>query len=163
MANRSDLSIRIAAILDGTQPRGRVRFLPAAMALVAAVATAFVVAPVRAVGVDRVEAAGQAARGGQRRGALTLDRRLFDAAEEGNLDDIASLLAAGADINAVLYGDGSPLIMAAREGHIDVVDLLVNRGARVDQVAPDDENALIQASARGRLTDSWTSTERRDV
>jgi uncharacterized protein (TIGR03435 family) len=52
MANRSDLSARVAALLDGRQARGRAGSLCIATASVAAVLVSIAVAPLRAVAVS---------------------------------------------------------------------------------------------------------------
>jgi beta-lactamase regulating signal transducer with metallopeptidase domain len=179
MARRSDLSVRVAALLDARQRRGRTG-LPAAAAIVAAsVAAVGVIGPLRAVAAPSTNGP-SAARAGQGSG----NRALFRAAERGDVERITQLLAGGANPNATFDGDGSPLIaaarngrlaavrllldagadpnlgvegdgnaliMAAREGHADVVTLLLDRGASIDQVVDGDENALIQASGEGQL------------
>ncbi len=61
-----------------------------------------------------------------------LDRALVEAADSGDLADVRELLDDGADVNATVDGDGSPLIIAARDGHIDIVRLLLDRGADVN-------------------------------
>jgi len=52
MANRSDLSTRVSAILDSTQSRGRVGIVTAAAGILAAIVLAVAIAPVRAVGIS---------------------------------------------------------------------------------------------------------------
>ena len=180
MANRSDLSARVSALLDGSQQRGPAG-LPAAVTAIAVAALFLVaIAPLTAV----AQSSGTQVAAGTSRRAAALDRALYEAAEAGDVADIDSLLNAGANVNAVIHGDGSPLIGAARKGksaivvrlldrgadpnmpvsgdgnplimaaaagHTDVVSLLLDRGARIDEVVPSDENALIQASGRGRL------------
>ena len=64
---------------------------------------------------------------------------------------IAQLLAAGADVNAAISGDGSPLIGAACEGRLSTVRLLLDRGASVDMGVPGDGNPLIMAAREGHL------------
>jgi hypothetical protein len=174
MANRSDLSTRVSALLDGSQRRGRVGLVAAVSAIAVASLVVLAIAPVRAVAQSAISA----------RRPAPLDRALYEAAEEGDLDAINALLNAGANVNCTIPGDGSPLIgaarkgrleavrllldrganpnlsvrgdgnpliMAARDGHVDVVALLLDRGALIDEMVPEDENALIQASERGRL------------
>jgi ankyrin repeat protein len=174
MANRSDLSTRVSALLDGSQRRGRVGLVAAVSAIAVASLVVLAIAPVRAV-AQSVSSA---------RRPAPLDRALYEAAEEGDLDAINALLNAGANVNCTIPGDGSPLIgaarkgrleavrllldrganpnlsvrgdgnpliMAARDGHVNVVALLLDRGALIDEIVPEDENALIQASERGRL------------
>lgn len=43
----------------------------------------------------------------QRRRASALDRALFEVAEDGDVSDIQELLRAGANVNAVIMGDGT--------------------------------------------------------
>ena len=57
-----------------------------------------------------------------------------------------ALLDRGAQVNAVVDGDGSPLICAAREGHLDIVRLLLEHGADVNLAGPGDGNPLIMAA-----------------
>jgi beta-lactamase regulating signal transducer with metallopeptidase domain len=161
MANRSDLARRVSALLDATQRRGRVGAVPAAVAIAAAVLIGAAIAPVRAVGVPpnrdvafevSSEAAQQtrAARA-PRTPASALNAALYEAASEGDDEGIAQLLLAGADVNAAISGDGSPLIGAAREGRLSTVRLLLERGASVDMAVPGDGNPLIMAAGEGHL------------
>jgi hypothetical protein len=176
MANRSDLSTRVSALLDSTVRRGRASVIAAASVMAAAGFLVLAIGPLRAVAQSAADTyQGQVA---------SLDQALFESAERGELDEINKLLAAGANVNSALSGDGSPLIgaaregrlaavrllldrgadpnmpvlgdgnpliMAAREGHGQTVALLLDRGARIDQLVPGDENALIQASGSGHL------------
>jgi ankyrin repeat protein len=59
------------------------------------------------------------------------------------------MLAAGADVNATVAGDGSPLIAAAGDGHVDVVRLLLDKGADPNLIVPGDGTALIAAAGDG--------------
>jgi bla regulator protein blaR1 len=166
MANRSDLARRVSALLDATQRRGRVGAAPAVAAIAAAMLICAAIAPVRAVGVpptrdvptdvatDVSSEATQetrAARGPRRTPASALNTALYEAASEGDDEGIAQLLAAGADVNAAISGDGSPLIGAAREGRLSTVRLLLERGASVDMGVPGDGNPLIMAAGEGHL------------
>lgn len=157
MANRSDLSARISSLLDGRQHRGR----PGAGAVAAAAAAAFLlvltVAPLRAVAKpadERVDTfASERADVGaseQDRASRALGRALYEAAAEGDLDGMRELIAAGADVNAAIDGDGSPLIGAARSGDLGAVTLLLERGADPNLGVPGDGSALIAAAASGR-------------
>jgi bla regulator protein BlaR1 len=178
MAQRSDLSARISALLDGNQRRGRAGFIATVSAISVACLLVAAVAPIRAIAQSTTSSTAK-----QRRHS-PLDRALFEAACEGDTSDINALLSAGASVNAVLEGDGTPLIGAARNGRFDtvrmlldrgadpnlpsegdgnplimaanrgyanVVALLLDRGARIDEMVPGDENALIQASGSGKL------------
>ena len=180
MANRSDLSARVSAVLDWGRPRGRAGPVRASLVALAASVLLLTIAPMQLVAsVTSVASEGQRRSRGDR-----LDRALVEAADEGDMEGVARLLAAGANINAVVEGDGTPLIVAAREGHLalvtmlldrgadpnlaaegdgnplimaaregqtKIVELLLDRGARVEEIVPGDENALIQASGEGAL------------
>ena len=162
MANRSDLARRVSALLDGTQRRGRVGVAPAMAAIGAAVILCAAIAPVRAVGATPArdvsadvssETTQQTRAAGMRRRtpASALNTALYEAASEGDDEGIAQLLAAGADVNAAIGGDGSPLIGAAREGRLSTVRLLLDRGASLDMGVPGDGNPLIMAARDGHL------------
>ena len=79
-----------------------------------------------------------------------LDRTLYGAALVGEILEINRLLDAGANVNCVLYGDGSPLIGAARNGRLEAVRLLLDRGADLNLAVPGDGNPLIMAARDGR-------------
>jgi beta-lactamase regulating signal transducer with metallopeptidase domain len=87
----------------------------------------------------------------QRRRGSALDRALFEVAEEGEIADIDELLRAGANVNAVIIGDGTPLMAAAGDGHLEAVQLLLNRGADPNLAVPGDGNALIVAASEGHI------------
>jgi ankyrin repeat protein len=80
-----------------------------------------------------------------------LDVALFEAAADGDIGAITKLLDAGADVNAAIGGDGSPLIGAAREGRLDAARLLLDRGADVDKGVRGDGSALIMAAREGHI------------
>jgi bla regulator protein BlaR1 len=180
MANRSDLSTRVTAVLDASQRRGRAGAPAVSAAIVVAAALVGSIAPIRAVAavppvVEEQAGPKRAPRGDRalyraaERGELQLIAELIDsganvnaaidgdgspligAAREGRVDAVRLLLDRGADPNMPVSGDGNPIIMAAREGHLQVVELLLARGASIDQVVDGDENALIQASGSGHL------------
>jgi len=153
MANRTDLSARVSAILDARQRRGRIGALPAAIAIGAAIVIAAAIAPVRAVAVpvsDAVSDAGQSSVSRDGRGSAR-DRALYEAAEEGDLEEIEALLRAGANVNARIGGDGSPLIGAARKGKLAAVRLLLDYKADPNLAVRGDGNPLIMAAREGHL------------
>jgi bla regulator protein blaR1 len=160
MANRSDLASRVAAVLDATQRRGRAGTVAIASAICGAVLVGATIAPVRAVAASaRGAHIVQAPPSAQSRSAAAvvprrsgrLDIALFEAAADGDIGAITKLLDAGADVNAAIAGDGSPLIGAAREGRVDVVRLLLDRGADVNKGVRGDGNALIVAAREGHI------------
>jgi beta-lactamase regulating signal transducer with metallopeptidase domain len=158
MANRSDLASRIASLLDDTRRRGRAGARAAAGAICAAVVIGGAIAPLRGVGVslernvisgESVSAQSQNTEPRSRKPPNRLHVALFETAAEGDIDAMTKLLEAGADVNAAISGDGSPLIGAARAGHLDAVRLLLDRGADIDMGVPGDGNALIMAAREG--------------
>ncbi|XP_067652991.1 ankyrin repeat domain-containing protein 23-like [Haliotis asinina] len=79
-------------------------------------------------------------------------RDLYDASEDGDLERVKRILAAGhVDIN--YRGDyrRTPAMMAAVYGHRDVVEFLVGKGADVLLVDRDGDNILHLACAGGDL------------
>lgn len=160
MAHRSDLASRVASLLDATQRRGRTGALAGAATICSAAVIAAALAPVRAVAVsipDDAVVEGAVSTESQARvspsGGRSSrgDMSLLEAASQGDVEAITGLLDAGADVNAVISGDGSPLIAAAREGHVHAVRLLLDRGAGLDLGVPGDGNPLIMAAAAGHL------------
>ena len=152
MANRSDLSTRVSAILDGNQRRGRVGLLAAALAMSVATILVLAIAPVRAV--SRANKANQDPQSktvlaSQRVSAV--DRALYEAADSGDTSSIEQLLNAGANVNCAIDGDGSPLIGAARNGHLEAVRLLLDRGADPNMPVSGDGNPLIMAAREGHV------------
>jgi bla regulator protein blaR1 len=160
MANRSDLSRRVAALLDATQRRGRAGAFVAASVITAAVAVGIAVAPMQAVAISigPTESGETAVEQREvpppraKRSTSFLDVALYEAAADGDIDEITKILGAGANVNAAISGDGSPLIGAARRGHLDAVRLLLDRGAHVDMGVPGDGNPLIMAAAAGHVS-----------
>jgi beta-lactamase regulating signal transducer with metallopeptidase domain len=153
MANRSDLSTRVAALLDDRQRRGRPGGVAAIGVIVAAAAAVFTIAPVRALATSPrtvSEADAQTRRRDEpRRRARGLDRALYEAAENGDITEIDQLLQAGADVNCALDGDGSPLIAASRRRRFDIVRHLLDRGADVNMAVPGDGSPIIAAATEG--------------
>jgi hypothetical protein len=84
------------------------------------------------------------------RRAAPLDRALYEAAEDGDIEAIDQLLQAGANVNAAIDGDGSPLIAAARRGHLNAVKHLLDRGADPNLAVPGDGAPLLAAAREGR-------------
>jgi ankyrin repeat protein len=57
------------------------------------------------------------------------EKELIRAAEEGHLDRVRTLLAAGVNPNARVPGGFTPLMWAAARGHVEVVQMLLGAGA----------------------------------
>jgi uncharacterized protein len=163
MANRSDLSARVSALLDDSQRRGRAGWGAIASALSVAGLVVLTLAPVRAVTLPRKQTAAstqtpssQTSITGERVGS-GLDRALIRAVVDGDISGIDELLRAGANVNCTIDVNGaasSPLIRAACGGQLDAVRLLLDRGASINQTATvgDSEgSALIHAAAEGHV------------
>ncbi|PWT85648.1 MAG: hypothetical protein C5B56_13710 [Proteobacteria bacterium] len=145
MANRSDLSTRVSAMLDSKQHRGRAGFVAAAGTTAAAALLLAAIGPLTAVAQSSRPRDGEASA----QVATALDTALYKAAEAGDLRGIDELLHRGARVNAVLLGDGTPLLAAARNGQLAAATLLLNRAADPNVPAPGDGTALIAAAAGG--------------
>ena len=157
MANRSDLSTRVTAVLDERLRRGRAGFALAAGTVAAAAVVVMTVAPVRAVArEDAVVPSSEEQRSvgsmrpGERR-ARALDQELYEAATAGDYAGVREMVEAGANANAVIDGDGSPLIGAARSGNIQIAQYLLDHGADANRPVPGDGSPLIVAAQMGRL------------
>jgi bla regulator protein BlaR1 len=163
MANRSNLSTRVSALLDDRQRRGRAGLGLVAGAIGAAGLVVLTIAPVRAVATFDTAVKAETADAGS--GALTgqeprdrrarrtraLDRALYEAAKDGDLDEVNQIIQAGADVNGVIQGDGSPLIGAAQSGVLAIARRLLDAGADPSLPVEGDGSPLIQAAARGHL------------
>ena len=63
-------------------------------------------------------------------GYTNIDVKLFNAAQNGNIEKIEALLGQGADLNVRLGVDQwTPLMTASREGRLEAVELLLSEGA----------------------------------
>lgn len=168
MANRSDLSMRVSAVLDDRQRRGRAGLGLVAGAIGAACLVVLTIAPVRAVATadpavtaersgatsddQREQGPGPYLAENRRRPrARALDRALYEAAEAGDPKEVDEIIAAGANPNAAIPGDGSPLIAAARSGILPIVERLVTFGADPNMPVSGDGSPLIMAAAHGHL------------
>ena len=157
MAKRSDLSARVSAILDTGQRRGRAGAAAAVSTLCAMALLVVTIAPVRvtASAEREISAPGSepaaAARQDHHQRPGPLDSALYEAAEAGDLESITRLLDAGANADAALQGDGSPLIGAARRGHLRAVGLLLDRGANPNVAVHGDGSPLIMAAREGHI------------
>jgi hypothetical protein len=152
MAGRSDLSARVSALLDVTQSRRRAGDRSLAVAVTAVFFVASSIGPMRAVAVSARAAVVESAQPQTRTRAARpgrSDRELFRAAQRGDLTRIRELLDSGADVNAALDGDGSPLIAASASGRTSAVRLLLDRGADPNLAVEGDGSALIAAAREG--------------
>ena len=65
-------------------------------------------------------------------GGFSTAEPLHEAAKEGDLIKIKSLIAEGSNVNIVDENGTTPLHFAADRSHIDVVELLISKGANVN-------------------------------
>jgi ankyrin repeat protein len=169
MANRSDLSARVSALLDGSQRRGRAGWRLTASVLGVACLVVLALAPVRAAPLSKKQTAAltqtpgsqsdstgkrdesSAQAPGSQNNTTGLDRALIRAAAEGDISGIDELLRAGANVNCTVdIGEfGSPLSAAAYKGRLDAVRLLLDRGADPNLVS--DAGPLINAAEGGHV------------
>jgi len=147
MANRSDLSRRVSAILDQHQARGKAgtRWTFAILVVTALIGSA--VAP--GLEITRTYANASQTQSNKKVKTKALNRALLEASKDGNLKDVEELLAEGADINGIVEGDGTALIVAARAGNKPMVQFLIQQGADPNVAARGDGNALIMAAEEG--------------
>ena len=148
MANRSDLSRRVSAILDQHQPRGEAgtRWTLVTLAVTALLASG--IAP--GLEITRTYAsASQAQSKNTKTKTKALISALIEASQDGKLKEVEELLAEGAEINGIVEGDGTALIAAARTGNRSLVEFLLQQGADPNVAAPGDGNALIMAAREG--------------
>ena len=89
-----------------------------------------------------------------------LGKQLVQAINDGVRESAVDLIDAGADVNKVVLGDGSPLIVAVRHGDSSLANLLLERGAQVDLQVRGDGSPLIAASMLGNLDIVRTLVER---
>jgi beta-lactamase regulating signal transducer with metallopeptidase domain len=159
MASRSDLSTRVSAILDGAQKRGPVGMIPMTATATAAFLTAFALAPLRAVEMPRDSEPLHAQKTAQAPPPVgrvsmvrinRLDQALYEAAKDGDIDQMTALINAGANPNASIQGDGSPLMGAARSGNLAAVRFLLDRGVDPNLPVRGDGTALIVAARAGQ-------------
>jgi len=167
MANRSDLSTRVTAVLDDRLKRGRAGFTFAAGTVAAVSLVVLTLAPVRAIAkqtderVVTVQTSEQGRTiavtrkieeaGAPRKKSRALDRALYEAANDGNLEEVRELVQAGANPSAIIDGDGSPLIGAARSGRTEIAGFLLDQGADPNGVVEGDGSPLIAAAQNGRI------------
>jgi ankyrin repeat protein/beta-lactamase regulating signal transducer with metallopeptidase domain len=171
MANRSDLSVRVRAVLDNTQLRGRAGRRTVAASIAFATLVVVLLGPLSIVAVAQapdsseteVTTAAQAGaaqsserevrvRKGERRSNRALGEALIAAAEDGDVEAVTSMLNGGMDVNTVVRGDGTALIAAARGNQLEMVRFLLDRGAEADLGVEGDGTPLINAAREADLS-----------
>lgn len=127
---------RIARLSQPLGQRRRVFGAVLTMTLVAGgAATAWAAQPARLVESDRPAPRSTGA--------------LLDAIRDGRNSEAAAMIHAGADADANVFGEGSPLIIAARDGQLALVRLMLQQGADPNRTVPGDGSALIVAADNG--------------
>jgi beta-lactamase regulating signal transducer with metallopeptidase domain len=149
MATRSDLATRVRAILDPTVRRGHFDSMTTVATLVAATGAFALIGPLQAVGAPRHQVGHGTVVPADAAAPTGTDRELFDAAARGDVDRMTRLIAGGTNVNAVIRGDGSPLIGAVRNRQVDAARLLLDRGADPNLSVTFDGSPLIAAAAQG--------------
>ena len=148
MATRSNLGVRIEAILDARRRRSPLSRFGSVSISVMAIAAMLTVAPVKlmsaALDVVQDEETSE-------EDADPLDEALFKASARGDIDRMRTLIAGGARANAAISGDGSPLMAAAARGKTDAMELLINEGADVNRGVSGDGNPLIVAARNNQM------------
>ena len=144
MASRSKLSTRIDAILDATQRRGPHSRATATAVAVTLLALLVSLAPAKLIAETAESFVVQRAQL-ESPGAEALTK----AAEAGDVQEVARMLDAGADIDAASPGDGTALIGAARGGQMHMIDYLLERGADPNVYSPGDGSPLTTAAREG--------------
>jgi len=81
-----------------------------------------------------------------------LSFELFDAAREGNLESVSTLLERGVPIHARNRFGNTALIFAARAKQKEVIDLLLDSGADINKPNLSGKTALMEASLNGDLS-----------
>lgn len=150
MVGRTDLSVRVRAILDGSQLRGRAGAAAVVAASAAALAFVLAIAPLEAVIAGPLASQAAAIEPADPFTAAIAET-FIEAAGQGRTIVVRAFLDRGADVNVVLPGDGTPLIAAAREGHTGIVRLLLERGADPNIAVWGDGNPLTMAARGGHL------------
>ena len=75
------------------------------------------------------------------------DGRLVEAARRGDAEEVADLLAAGADVHARAAGGATALVAAAYGNRLGVARLLVDRGADVNAKDDTEQSAYLIATS----------------
>jgi ankyrin repeat protein len=84
-----------------------------------------------------------------------IDTELVAAAAQGNVEEIKSLLAQGANPDAIAFESWTPLAVAAKSGHREAATVLLMHGAQVDRITPGGNTALfwaVQGNQLGLIT-----------
>lgn len=82
---------------------------------------------------------------------MSLDDKLLNAAERGNIYEVVDIIYDGGNVNARGHNNSDNVLMiAARNGHIDIVKELIREGAHVNAIRSYDLTALMVAADAGQ-------------
>lgn len=87
------------------------------------------------------------------------DLRMIEAAGDGNLDEVRTLLTKGASVTAVDDGNRTALIAAAYGAHLDVAWALIDAGADVNAKDETEQSAYLIATSEIGPTDGLALLE----
>ena len=76
-------------------------------------------------------------------------QNIWNAADEGNIEEVKQHLDSGIDVNAKNQFGGTPLHFAAKQGHMKIAELLTAQGAKVNAKADDESTPLHSAAISG--------------
>ncbi len=74
------------------------------------------------------------------------NRRFYLACFEGSLDLVEKSLAEGVNVNVVVNGDFTALMLASGSGHKDIVERLINAGANINARSKKGATSLFMAA-----------------
>ncbi|WP_257288358.1 ankyrin repeat domain-containing protein, partial [Endozoicomonas sp. SESOKO2] len=77
------------------------------------------------------------------------NRRFYLACFEGSLDLVEKSLAEGVNVNVVVNGDFTALMLASGSGHKDIVERLINAGANINARSKKGATSLFMAAQLG--------------
>jgi ankyrin repeat protein len=148
MATRGNLGIRVEAILDRGLRRAPLSRYASMGVFAVAMAGLFVIAPFRLMSAAAPERQRPKYDDSVPR---LLNQALLEASARGDLQQMHSLIERGADADARIPGDGTPLLAAARYGELDAMRTLIQNGADVNAGISGDGNAITAAAKSGSL------------
>ena len=85
-------------------------------------------------------------------GCATMESALIQAVQQNNSEAVEILLTADADVNTILCGGTTPLMVASREGYTEVVRVLLKENIMINATSGSGETAIYKASKQGHST-----------
>ncbi|XP_069759808.1 myotrophin [Narcine bancroftii] len=80
-----------------------------------------------------------------------LDRNIIWAVKNGDVEEVKTLVAKGADVNAIEVAGRRPIHFAADCGQLEVLEFLLNVGANIDAIDVHGFTALLSAVSEGHI------------